>query len=170
MIRNASPFAVAVLVLGCTVRAQYPPGEHNRNAPNNDYFLPGMFPAFPVPYNSTGLWNFMTSGGSRTGALVPKMSVDPNTGKVNASSGNAVRPNNVYRVNPWGSPPAPASASNNGQLVSLNKDISFMLNTVASKDVRANYTQIGAAWTNNGSIPNSPTDKANQRGSLGPAI
>jgi hypothetical protein len=143
--------------------------EHNKNAPDNTYFVSAALPVpvtIPVPYNSSGLWNFMTNGGSQTGALVPQMTVDGTTGNINATAGNAVRPNNVYRVNPWGSLPVAASAANNTQLVTLNKEIAFLLTNVANKDVRANYTQIGAVWTNDGSVPNSPTDTSHQRGSL----
>jgi hypothetical protein len=41
-------------------------------------------------------------------------------------------------------------------LLSLNLDIATMLDLVG--DRRANYLQVGAVWTSDGSIPPSPTD------------
>ena len=131
--------------------------EHRANAPDNTFY----FNTFngqqrQVPYNSTGTWTFMANGGSQSGALVAQMKVDGTTGDIAATQGNTIRPNNVYRVNPWGSAPTPASAANNSQLISLNLDVNGMLSMVG--DVRANYFQVGAVWTSDGSIPNTPTD------------
>jgi hypothetical protein len=138
--------------------------EHRRNAPDNSFFfntLTGR--TVQVPYNSTGTWSFMSSGGVQAGALVAQMTIDPKTGNVVATPGNTIRQNNVYRVNPWGNAPTVASAGNNSQLISLNLDVITMLGLVG--DVRANYTQVGAVWTNDGSIPSGPTSPA-LRGSL----
>lgn len=138
--------------------------EHRGNAPDNTFYfntLNGQ--QRMVPYNSTGTWAFMASGGPQSGALVPQMTVDGNTGNIAATPGNSIRPNNVYRVNPWGGAPTPASAANNSQLISLNLDINAMLAMVG--DVRANYFQVGAVWTSDGSIPPTPTDPK-LRGSL----
>lgn len=129
--------------------------EHRGNAPDNDfYFNSGFGPNLKVPYNSSGDWVFMQSGGSRDGALVAQMTVASN-GDLQATSGNSIQQNNVYRVNPWGNAPTPASAVNNSRLISLNFDIGLMLGLV--KDVRANYFQLGAVWTKDGSIPSSGT-------------
>ncbi|AVP96396.1 hypothetical protein C7S18_03950 [Ahniella affigens] len=133
--------------------------EHHRNAPDNDfYFEPRFTPPTPllVPFDSSGTWTFMSNGGSRDGALVAQMTVDGSTGNINATAGNTISQNNVYRVNPWGNAPTPASAENNSELISLNGDIIAMLTMV--NDMRANYFQVGGVWTNNGSIPSSPTD------------
>jgi hypothetical protein len=138
--------------------------EHRGNAPDNTFYfntLNGQQRV--VSYNSTGTWAFMASGGPQSGALVAQMTVDGNTGNIVATAGNTIRPNNVYRVNPWGSAPTPASAANNSQLISLNLDINAMLAMVG--DVRANYFQVGAVWTSDGSIPPTPTDPK-LRGSL----
>ncbi|KQU80990.1 MULTISPECIES: hypothetical protein [unclassified Rhizobacter] len=138
--------------------------EHRNNAPDNSFYFNTLFGStVQVPYNSTGTWSFMTSGGSQSGALVPQMTIDPATGNVVATNGNSIRQNNVYRVNPWGNAPTAASAVNNSQLISLNLDIDVMLGLVG--DVRGNYTQIGAVWTSDGSIPSGPTSPA-LRGSL----
>lgn len=135
--------------------------EHRDNAPDNDFYFNIATPILPiapikVPYDSTGVWNFMRNGGSRTGALVPQMTVDGKTGDIKATKGNTISQNNVYRVNPWGNAPTPASAENNSELISLNFDVNAMLGLVG--DVRANYFQVGAVWTRDGSIPSSPTD------------
>lgn len=138
--------------------------EHRNNAPDNTFYfntLSGQTRV--VPYNSAGTWSFMTNGGAQSGALVPQMRVDGKTGDIVATKGNAIRPNNVYRVNPWGSAPTQASAANNSQIISLNLDILGMLAMVG--DVRANYFQVGAVWTSDGSIPPTPTDPK-LRGSL----
>jgi hypothetical protein len=137
--------------------------EHRNNAPNNSFYFNTLSgTTVQVPYNSTGAWSFMASGGAQSGALVPQMTID-STGNVIATSGNTIRQNNVYRVNPWGNAPTAASAVNNSQLISLNLDILVMLSLVG--DVRANYTQGGAVWTSDGSIPSGPTAPA-LRGSL----
>lgn len=138
--------------------------EHRRNAPDNTfYFNTGAGQTVEVPYNASGTWSFMTNGGAQAGALMPQMTVDGKTGDIKATPGNTIRPNNVYRVNPWGNMPTAASAANNSQLLSLNLDIATMLDLVG--DRRANYLQVGAVWTSDGSIPASPTDPK-LRGSL----
>src|SRR5690606_6192211 len=125
--------------------------EHRDNAPDNDYYFDTLFsPAVEVPYNSNGDWVFMRSGGSRDGALVAQMTVTKE-GNLQATQGHTIGQNDTYRVNPWGNAPTPASAGNNSQLISLNFDINLMLGLV--KDVRANYFQVGAVWTKDGSIP-----------------
>lgn len=131
--------------------------EHRSNAPDNTFYFNDLFgKTQTVPYNSTGQWNFMASGGSQTGALVAQMTVDSTTGNINATPGNKIQANNVYRVNPWGNAPTQDSAENNSELISLNLDILVMLGLVG--DVRSNYFQVGAVWTKDGSIPSGPTD------------
>ena len=138
--------------------------EHNNNAPNNTYYYTdNKGKTKKMPYNSKGKWSFMTNGGSQTGALVPQMKVDSNTGNINATPGNTIKPNNVYRAMPWGGAPDKSSASNNGQLISLNRDVGTLLGKL--QDVRKNYFQVGAVWTQNGSIPTKPDDRALQKGS-----
>ena len=54
--------------------------EHSQNAPNNSFYVSipdPFFPSLQVPYNSKGTWNFMTNGGSQTGALIAQMVVGP---------------------------------------------------------------------------------------------
>jgi hypothetical protein len=131
--------------------------EHRNNAPDNSFYFQNLSgKPQQVPYNSNGQWTFMKSGGSQTGALVAQMTVDKTTGNINATSGNIIQANNVYRVNPWGNAPTQASAENNSELISLNLDILVMLGLAG--DVRSNYFQVGAVWTRDGSIPSSPTD------------
>jgi hypothetical protein len=131
--------------------------EHLGNAPDNTFYFDGSGGSpIEVPYNSSGSWNFMRSGGSQTGALVAQMTVDSKTGNINATTGNSIRANDVYRVNPWGNAPTAASAENNSELISLNIDIGLVLALLG--DVRANYFQLGAVWTRNGTIPSSGTD------------
>ena len=146
--------------------------EHSQNAPNNSFYVSipdPFFPSLQVPYNSKGTWNFMTNGGSQTGALIAQMVVGPTNnpvcaaGSICATAGNSIRQNNVYRAMPWGNLPTPASANNNSQLISLNNDIRGMLSALG--DVRDNYFQVGAVWTQNGSIPSSGTDTSKQIGS-----
>lgn len=132
--------------------------EHRDNAPDNDFYFNSLFgQGIEVPYNSQGHWNFMQSGGAREGALVAQMTVQSN-GDLQATEGNSIRPNNVYRANPWGNAPTAASADNNSQLISLNFDVRLMLGLV--QDVRANYFQVGAVWSKDGSIPASGSDPA----------
>jgi hypothetical protein len=140
--------------------------EHRNNAPDDTYYLQfGASQAIQkVPYNSKGQWTFMSDGGSKVGALTAMMKVDGATGNIVATTGNTIKQNNVYRAMPWGNLPTSASANNNGQLVSLNKDIRNTLSKLG--DVRSNYFQGGAVWTRNGSIPTSGNDTAQQVGSL----
>jgi hypothetical protein len=137
--------------------------EHLSNAPDNDFwFQTADGQAVEVPYNSGGIWTFMENGGSRSGALVPQMTVN-GAGDIVATSGNTIQANDVYRFSPFGGKPDASSAANNSELISLNLDILAMLGAVG--DVRANYFQVGAIWTFDGSIPSSGTDSA-LRGSL----
>ncbi len=138
--------------------------EHRSNAPDNTFYVTDKSgQTKQVPYNSSGAWSFMTNDGQQAGALAPQMKVDGATGNITATTGNTIRPNNVYRVMPWGNAPTVNSANNNSQLISLNGDIRSMLTKL--RDVRSNYFQVGAVWTQNGSIPNSGTDTAKQIGS-----
>ncbi|MDQ3287608.1 MAG: hypothetical protein M3Q42_04980 [Pseudomonadota bacterium] len=131
--------------------------EHRDNVPDNTFYFDSIFGQVPVPYDASGTWNFMTDGGSQDGALTAQMTIDGSTGNVKATTGNTIRQNNVYRVNPWGNAPTPESAENNSELISLNLDIGLML--AMTGDVRANYFQVGSVWSRNGSIPSSPTDQ-----------
>lgn len=157
--------------------------EHRSNAPDNTFYFNNLSgQTSSVPYNSTGQWNFMANGGTQQGALVAQMKVNSDgsisgtcagTGTASCSlssagtscqlssgsgtcSQNTIQQNNVYRVNPWGNAPTTASAENNSELISLNLDILVMLGLVG--DVRSNYFQVGAVWTRDGSVPDSPTD------------
>lgn len=132
--------------------------EHHNNAPDNTFYFNTIFGQVPVPFVSSGDWNFMSNGGTQSGALIAQMTVDGSSGDITATSGNTIRANDVYRVNPWGNAPTPASAANNSELISLNLDIGLMLGLL--DDVRANYFQLGAVWTSNGTIPSSPGDAA----------
>jgi hypothetical protein len=137
--------------------------EHRRNAPDNTHFVQNKSgQPVAVPYNSHGAWTFMANGGALAG-LVPQMTVNGKTGALAATPGNLIQPNNVYRAMPWGNAPTPASANNNSQLVSINTDIRSVLTKLG--DVRGNYFQVGAVWTQNGSIPANPTDVGKQIGS-----
>jgi hypothetical protein len=143
--------------------------EHRRNAPDNDYYVEGKSgqtppaPAVLVPYNSHGAWSFMVTDGKKAGALVPQMTVNGQTGALAATAGNTIQANNVYRAMPWGNAPTAASANNNSQLVSINRDIRSVLTKLG--DVRGNYFQVGAVWTQDGSIPLNGGDVAKQIGS-----
>lgn len=131
--------------------------EHRNNAPDNTFYFQNLSgKPQQVSYNSAGQWTFMKSGGAQAGALVAQMTVDKTTGNINATTGNTIQPNNVYRVNPWGNAPTQDSAENNSELISLNLDILVMLGLVG--DVRSNYFQVGAVWTRDGSVPSTPTD------------
>lgn len=144
--------------------------EHRSNAPDNLFYFqfspnqPIGPINVPVPYNSSGVWSFMTNGGSQQGANVSQAKIDSSGNVVANKTPPGIVPNNTFRVNPWGNAPTQASAPNNTQLLSLNIDIRTMLNSIG--DVRQNYFQVGAVWTRNGSIPTSGNDTANQVGSL----
>ncbi len=141
--------------------------EHRGNAPDNTYYFaagPNSQAIVTVPYNSSGTWSFMTNGGSQQGALVPQMTVNNSGNIVAKATPPGIQANNVYRVNPWGGPPTPASAGNNAQLLSLNMDIRMMLSVLG--DRRQNYFQVGAVWTRNGSVPANGNDTAQQVGSV----
>jgi len=144
--------------------------EHGENAPNNEYYLSdGSGKQQLVPYNSKGTWSFMTNGGAQAGALVSQMVVGPTTtpscqsGQICATAGNTIQANNVYRAMPWGNQPTAASADNNTQIFTLTNTISGFLGKL--DDVRAKYFEVGAVWTQNGSIPSSGSDTAKQIGS-----
>jgi hypothetical protein len=89
------------------------------------------------------------------------MKVD-SSGDIDATTTQGVVQNNVYRVMPWGNVPTTASANNNGQIISLNRDIQKLL---GAADVRGKYFLVGAVWTQNGSVPATAKDTAHQAGS-----
>ncbi|MFQ5938921.1 MAG: hypothetical protein ACE5KL_02490 [Alphaproteobacteria bacterium] len=140
--------------------------EHLSNTPDNDYYYQAADGTTRVvKYDSSGEWLFMASNGSRTGANAERAKVN-GAGDIVAYTkqdpNQTIGPSNTYRVNPWGdSGGQVSSAENNTEIISLNTDV---LGYLAPGDVRANYIQIGALWTQHGQIP--PNPNAKQIGSL----
>lgn len=137
--------------------------EHLSNTPDNNYYYQAAhgFTGL-VEYDSSGEWLFMATGGDMFDANVERAKVDGATGDIVATESHTIGPSNTYRVNPWGdSGDQVSSAGNNTEIISLNTDV---LGHLAPGDVRANYIQIGALWTQKGQIP--PDDWKAQRGSL----
>jgi len=139
--------------------------EHVDNAPDAPYYYVNTDNQnVLVPFDSSGDWLFMESGGSYTSHIAPTASYDSSSGDIVAASGQTIGPVDVVRLNPWGDAPSDASsASNNTDILSLNGSIIDQLSTVG--DVRANYIQIGGIWSQLGQIPTSGTDDF-LRGSL----
>jgi len=138
--------------------------EHVNNAPDNTYFYTAADGTMRVvPYSGTGDWLFMPSGGSISGANVERATVDK-AGNIVAASGQTIGPANIVRINPWGDAGNTASsATNNTEILSLNKDVLALL---ADGDFRRNYLLIGALWTRDGRIPGTGDPAPTQVGSL----
>lgn len=127
--------------------------EHVTNAPDNTYYyVDADGTTVSVPYNSSGNWLFMTTGGGTAGANTELAKLD-SSGNIIAATSAPIGPSNTYRVNPWGSAGDDSgSAANNTDIISLNAAILPML----TGDVRQNYILTGAEWTN-GQVPSSGT-------------
>jgi len=132
--------------------------EHINNAPDAEYYYyDGKGKLQEKGFSSDGDFVFMASGGSEDSANTECMKEDK--GAINAveSSGKpvcsgGVVSSNTVRVNPWGSAPTAASATNNTLLLSNNNSI---INQLSKGDLRKNYIQIGGIWT---SAPTETSD------------
>lgn len=138
--------------------------EHVDTVPDNTYYYTRSDGTMGVvPYDASGNWLFMASGGSMAGANVERAAVDK-AGNIVAKSGQTIGPSNTYRVNPWGNAGnAASSATNNTEILSVNTDVLALL---ADGDIRKNYILIGALWTQNGQIPGTVNPPPPQIGSL----
>ncbi|MEQ8967669.1 MAG: hypothetical protein RID91_17780 [Azospirillaceae bacterium] len=139
--------------------------EHVDNAPDAPYYyIDTDGDNVLVPFDSSGGWLFMTSGGAYSDDVAPTAKYDGDSGNIVADSGDSIGPVDVIRLNPFGDAPSSAdSAANNTDLVSLNSSVMTAL--AAVDDVRANYFQLGGIWSQLGQIPTSGTNDF-LRGSL----
>jgi len=137
--------------------------EHVRNAPDQSYYYTKPDGTnVSVPYDSSGNWTFMESGGAATMDVVENANVK--NGDIVANGSAPIGPVDVVRLNPWGSLPNDTSSGvNNALLIELNQTVLAQLAKV--DDVRSHYVQVGGIWSQLGQIPTGGTDSF-LRGSL----
>lgn len=130
--------------------------EHQNNSPNNSfYYQTAPDQVSNVPFNPAATGYVFYAPDTAPDALNTESAhVDQNGDIVLTSPATSIVPTSVMRTNPWGNTGNDASSAEvNSQIISLNTNV---LNNLATGDLRANYVQIGAVWTQNGNIPNSP--------------
>ncbi|WP_415920230.1 hypothetical protein [Tateyamaria sp. SN6-1] len=171
--------------------------EHLNNAPDATYYYTNTGgDTVAWPFDSSGSYTFLATGGTVDGANVECMTTKTNTTtnqveivaetKDGASvCEGGIVPSDTVRLRPWGSiaytpddvtngtvtqDVYDKAITNNTELVSLNTDV---LSQLSSDDPRANYVQTGGIWTTTPSgggdapIPNQNGDQtAQMRGSL----
>lgn len=135
--------------------------EHVDNAPDKAYsYTTNAAPPVnqPGPYSATGSWIFTETGfdGADLTAVAENQNVV--SGNIVGNAPSLVSSADVVRLNPWGDLPSTSTAAggtariaNATDLVSLNNSVMRALAKVG--DVRANYFQVGAIWTQHGEIP-----------------
>ena len=169
--RTATMVMVGLHVVGSTqghgemVWASF---EHFGNAPNAAYSYTNSSGAVvTMPQNTSGSWLFAPGGSAgpfnvETAKWVPPAIVGRTP---QGQSGVPVTVPSILRTAPWGTTPGTASnaVSPNTDTISLNNS---RIGQLVAGDVRRNYFQLGALWTNGGTAPSSKST-ANHRGSLG---
>lgn len=138
--------------------------EHILNAPDAAYYyFDGSDKIVRQPFDSTGTFLFMTTGGAEAGANVECMKFSSGAIVANTKSGQGstpvcaggIVPSNTVRTYPWGSQADSQNTgvvTNNTLLLSINESIRSQL---SAGDVRANYVQTGGIWT---SAPSATAD------------
>jgi len=169
--RTATMVMVGLHVVGSTqghgemVWASF---EHFGNAANAAYSYTNLNNAVvTVPQNTSGAWLFAANGSAaqlnlQTAAWQSPMIVGQTP---QGNPGGPVTVPFVLRMAPWGTTPgtAQSAVSPNTDTISINNS---RIGQLPPGDVRRNYFQLGAIWTNGGTAPSSGTG-ANQLGSLG---
>lgn len=130
--------------------------EHQNNTPNSTFYYQSAANAVTEASfdpAATG-YTFYAPNTPDNGVNVETAHIDKNGNIVLTAPATRIVPTSVVRTNPWGTPGSDAnSATVNAQIISMNSNV---LGNLVSGDIRANYVQIGAVWTQNGIIPQSP--------------
>lgn len=123
--------------------------EHITNAPNAAYsYVNNKGATVQVPQSTAGNWIFCAPNFSGT-ANTELMNGD-GSGNIVAKTTAPIGPSSTVRASPWG---GANDAANNSLIISLN---SAVLGMLPAGDARKNYMLVGATWTLNGVIPNTP--------------
>ncbi|OSQ42670.1 hypothetical protein [Thalassospira alkalitolerans] len=145
--------------------------EHQNNTPNDTYYYENNKQKITaIPFDPTASGFTFYKPNTPTGQTnIETAHVDGKTGNIVLTSpATTIEPTSALRLNPWGNDGNSTSpASVNSQIISLNSDI---LNLLAAGDIRANYVQIGAVWTQNGVLPNTPVTKGSKKYKDAPEI
>lgn len=128
--------------------------EHVTNTANNAYvYTDTGGTKRHVPFDSSGNWIFMPSGGPAPDDSTAPIAVDKN-GNIVATPPHTIGPVAAFHENPWGSANSvDSSAVNDTEIISINDNV---IGQLQGNDVRKNYVMIGAIWTQKGNIPNNP--------------
>jgi hypothetical protein len=154
--RTATLVMVGLHVVGSTAghgEMVWASFEHFGNAPNVAYSYNSLTGQRTVAQSTAGTWLF-TPNGSTGPFNVQNATWNPASGSTPANiSGTPVAFAPALRLAPWGSMLGPVSAVMNTNLISVNNS---RIGQLAPGDVRRNYFQLGALWTNGGAPPNNP--------------
>lgn len=141
--------------------------EHKNNAPIDGYYynpVQGQIQTY-VPQASGVDWLFYNADNPVSGfnAECAKISSGGSTGTIVSTGqcGNKITSSNIIQANPFGSVSSryvsindiAQVSANNTELISLGSSTFSMLNSLG--DVRKNYIQMGAVWTQKGNVPDS---------------
>jgi len=134
--------------------------EHFGNAPNVAYSYNNASGTVTVGQDTTGTWLFTPNGSQgpfnpQNATWNPATANPPNPPYI---SGSPVAPSPVLRLAPWGSMLGAVSAAMNTEIIAVNNS---RIGQLAPGDVRRNYFQLGAVWTDGGVPPAPQSDPAN---------
>jgi hypothetical protein len=125
--------------------------EHVNNAPNAPYTYNNANGTVPGPAPGLGPWNFSATGAT-SGSITKRMDWDPQSNSITTqNTGSTIGPNDVYRVNAWGTASSDlAFANNNTDIISINNSV---LGQLLAGDKRRKYILTGTTWTVGGQPP-----------------
>jgi hypothetical protein len=157
--RTATLVMVGLHVVGSTAghgEMVWASFEHFGNAPNAPYSYNNQAGStVTVPQNTAGTWLFTPAGAQgpfnvQSATWNPTI---PNPPSQDFIGGTPIAFSPILRLAPFGSPLGAGSAAMNTNLLSVNNS---RISQLAPGDLRRNYFQLGAVWTNGGAPPNQP--------------
>ena len=124
--------------------------EHINNSPNAAYTYRKGTQTVSGPADGPGPWNFSATGAT-SGSITQRMTWDPTTNSNKALTSETIGPNDVFRMNAWGTASTESAfATNNTDIISLNNSVHGQL---LAGDKRSKYILMGATWTVGGQPP-----------------
>ncbi|HEX8513622.1 MAG TPA: hypothetical protein VF688_11025 [Allosphingosinicella sp.] len=161
--RQATMVMVGLHVVGSTANhgeMVWASFEHFGNAPNMAYSYNSLSGLRTVPQNTVGNWLLAPNGW--TGPFnVQRATWNPAGATPANISGSPIGFAPVLRLAPWGSMPGAGSAAMNTDIIAVNNS---RIGQLAPGDVRRNYFQLGAVWTNGGVAPSPQFNAVNLLG------
>jgi hypothetical protein len=112
-----------------------------------------------VPENTTGVWNFCSSGSAGPFNIAHMRMGGAGGMHIVNVSGQTISPTDIERTMPWGL--SGLNANGNAEVISTNNVVRSLLDPA---DVRINYIQTGTTWTIGGASPTPGSGTGNQVG------